>query len=331
MGPMQETDTTNRDAGGPLPRQWTWCEQLERLVMNRVADWLEEDLGRECDWTSLATVASSAVATATVVTRGGGRVAGLPAAAVAAVRVDPQLRFSTLVEDGTDVGRGEAVAEISGPVRSILTAERTILNVLGRLSGVATATARLVALVGNGPSRVFDTRKTVPGWRLLDKYAVRMGGGWNHRTGLFDAILIKDNHLAALLAEAVDRPGGASHGPGMAVRRARDFVVRTFPPARAGAMIIEVEVDSLDQLADALPAAPDVVLLDNMEPTNLVKAVAMRNAVAPAVVLEASGGVGPDTSASIAASGVDRISSGWPTHHAPWLDLGLDWGGKSTE
>jgi nicotinate-nucleotide pyrophosphorylase (carboxylating) len=318
------TPTLQDDEVGPLPRQWSWCEQLDRLVADRAAEWLEEDLGRECDWTSLAVVPPSQRAATTVVSRRAGRLAGLGAAAAVARHVDPELRFARLVEDGAEVAAGQPVAELSGPVRSILTAERTLLNVLGRLSGVATATTRLVALVAGTGCRIFDTRKTVPGWRLLDKYAVRMGGGWNHRSGLYDAILIKDNHLASL-ADASD--GRVADRPvGEAVRRARDFLARSFPPARAGAMIVEVEVDSLEQLLDALPAGPDIVLLDNMTPAALAEAVSLRDRIAPGVVLEASGGVSPDSVAAIAAAGVDRISSGWPTHHAPWLDLGLDWG-----
>lgn len=328
--PDDEAGLPDRQAGrrdhgaGPLPRQWTWCEQLDRLVVDRAAEWLEEDLGRECDWTSLAVVPASQRAATTVVARRAGRLAGLAAASAVARHVDPDLRFSRLVEDGAEVAAGEPVAELSGPVRSILTAERTLLNVLGRLSGVATATARLVSLVAGSGCRIFDTRKTVPGWRLLDKYAVRMGGGWNHRSGLYDAILIKDNHLASLAATAAD--GAADRSAGEAVRRARDFLARSFPPARAGAMIVEVEVDSLEQFRDALPAGPDVVLLDNMDLAALAAAVSLRNRLAPNLVLEASGGVSPETVAAIAAAGVDRISSGWPTHHAPWLDLGLDWG-----
>jgi len=320
MSRMRETDGV-----GPLSRQWNWCDQLDRLVAERAVLWLEEDLGRECDWTSLAVVARGQVASTAVVARRSGRIAGLHAAAGVARLVDPELRFIRRLEDGAEVAAGETVAELSGPVRSILAAERTLLNVLGHLSGVATATARLVALVAGTRCQIFDTRKTVPGWRLLDKYAVRMGGGWNHRSGLYDAILIKDNHLAALVASESSGTEPISAGAGAAVLRAREFVARTFPSPRAEGMVIEVEVDSLEQLADALPAAPDVVLLDNMEPGALARAVDLRNRMAPAVVLEASGGVGPDSISAIAASGVDRISSGWPTHHAAWVDYGLDW------
>jgi nicotinate-nucleotide pyrophosphorylase (carboxylating) len=183
---------------------------------------------------------------------------------------------------------------------------------------VATATRRLVAALAGTPCRVYDTRKTVPGWRLLDKYAVRLGGGWNHRMGLYDAILIKDNHLAALAAAGIS--------PAEAVQRARGFVAATFPPSRSDAMVVEIEIDSPSSLPAVLAAGPDIVLLDNMTLSQLASCVATRNAARPEVVLEASGGIRPETVAEIARTGVDRVSSGWPTHDAPWLDVALDWG-----
>jgi nicotinate-nucleotide pyrophosphorylase (carboxylating) len=164
---------------------------------------------------------------------------------------------------------------------------------------------------------VYDTRKTVPGWRLLDKYAVRAGGGWNHRLGLYDAILIKDNHLAAVAAEGMSAAD--------AVRTSRAFVAKTFPPARSSAMVVEVEIDSPGQIEAVLAAGPDIVLLDNMSVEELASCVATRDRIAPGVVLEASGGIRPDTVAAIAGTGVDRVSTGWPTHDAPWLDVALDW------
>jgi len=211
-----------------------------------------------------------------------------------------------------------------------------VLNVVGRMSGVATATRRLVDAVAGTPCRVYDTRKTVPGWRLLDKLAVRLGGGWNHRLGLFDAILIKDNHLAAVAMQggpaspiagmsAAGRPGGEAASPAAAVRRARAFLAATFPPTRAEGMVVEIELDSLDALAAVLEAGPDIVLLDNMPPVQLAEAVALRNRMKSQVILEASGGIRPETVAAIAATGVDRVSTGWPTHDAPWLDVALDW------
>jgi nicotinate-nucleotide pyrophosphorylase (carboxylating) len=186
------------------------------------------------------------------------------------------------------------------------------------MSGVATATRRLVDAVAGTRCRVYDTRKTVPGWRLLDKYAVRMGGGWNHRMGLYDAILIKDNHLAALATAGIS--------PAAAVKRARSFLAETFPPSRAEAMVVEIEIDAVETLESVLGAGPDIVLLDNMTPPQLAACVATRDAIRPGVVLEASGGIRLDTVVEIAQSGVDRVSTGWPTHNAPWLDIALDWG-----
>jgi len=244
-------------------------------------------------------------------------IAGLKAAAIVARVADDQLEWRPIVADGAVVDAGAVVARLYGPTRSVLTAERVVLNLLGRMSGVATATRRLVDAVDGTGCRVYDTRKTVPGWRLLDKLAVRLGGGWNHRMGLYDAILIKDNHLAAA-AEAGLRPDEA-------VKRARRFVAETFPRERAEATVVEIEVDSLEQLASVLPAGPDVVLLDNMLPADLAQAVDLRSKVAPWVILEASGGIRPESVRLIAETGVDRVSTGWPTHDAPWLDVALDW------
>ncbi len=303
--------------GCPDFRQSVWDDHLAAHVATTAADWFAEDLGHECDWTTVSLVAASAASALRVVARKPGVIAGLPAAAVVAGVADAELRFTPLVDDGTAVSAGAHVATLSGPTRSVLTAERTLLNLLGRMSGVATATRRLVDAVAGTGCRVYDTRKTVPGWRLLDKYAVRLGGGWNHRTGLYDAMLIKDNHLAAVAAEALT--------PAAAVHRARAFVAKTFPPPRAAAMVVEVEIDAISQLEPVLEAGPDVVLLDNMRPEELAACVAVRNARAPRVVLEASGGIRVETAAAIAATGVDRMSTGWATHDAPWLDVALDW------
>lgn len=308
---------TPASAVAPAFEQLVWSDLLADHVRRSTGEWLAEDLGNECDWTSVALVPAGARSDLAVVARRPGVVAGLPAAALVATAVDPSLRFTPLLEDGSVVAAGDTVARLAGLTRSVLTAERTVLNLLGRLSGVATATRRLVDAVGGTGCRVYDTRKTVPGWRLLDKYATRVGGGWNHRLGLYDAILIKDNHLAALAR------GGIT--PAEAVRRARAFVAAAFQPERAEAMVVEIEIDGIAQLEPVLAAGPDVVLLDNMQPDELAGCVALRNAKAPRVVLEASGGIRPDTLAGIAATGVDRVSTGWPTHDAPWVDLALDW------
>jgi nicotinate-nucleotide pyrophosphorylase (carboxylating) len=211
------------------------------------------------------------------------------------------VRVRTLLDDGEQVKRGSLVADLEGPAAVLLTGERTMLNLLCRLSGIATATRRLMNAVSGTRAKVVDTRKTTPGLRALEKYAVRCGGGGNHRFGLDDAVLIKDNHLAL---------AGSVH----------EAVARVL--AHAGHMVkIEVEVDTLDQLREALREPIDAVLLDNMEPAMLKDAVRI---VDGSVITEASGGVRPETIAAIAATGVDLISVGWLTHSAPALDLGLD-------
>jgi len=298
-------------------RQTQWDEQLASHVAARAVEWFAEDLGHECDWTSVGLIGRTARSELAVVARRDGVIAGLAAAGIVAGVADPGLEWRPLAAEGAAVRAGDRVAVLFGSTRSVLAAERVLLNMLGRMSGVATATRRLVEAVAGTNCRVYDTRKTVPGWRLLDKYAVRMGGGWNHRLGLYDAILIKDNHLAALAAEGIT--------PAAAVRRAREFIAQTFPPARSEAMVVEIELDASTALAAVLEAGPDVVLLDNMRPPALAECVAIRNAVRPEVVLEASGGIRLDTVAEIARTGVDRVSTGWPTHDAPWLDVALDW------
>lgn len=319
--PVSGSKSRASSAATPAPRdhrRLEWDAALERVVDGLVPTWLAEDLGHECDWTSISIVPAEARAELDVVARARGVVAGLAAAGIVAAGVDPRLGWLPAVSDGDIVTRGTILARLVGPTRSILTAERTVLNVLGRMSGVATATRRLVDAVAGTHCRIYDTRKTVPGWRLLDKYAARTGGGWTHRIGLYDAILIKDNHLAAMAATGGD--------PAEAVRRARDFVARTFPGDRAAATVVEIELDTLDQLPAVLEAGPDIVLLDNMPLESLSAGIAIRNRLRPEVILEASGGISPDTVSAIAATGIDRVSSGWPTHGSPWLDVALDWG-----
>ena len=315
---MSDPETPILDAArGPGFRQLAWNGLLADHVAARARDWFFEDLGHECDWTSVGLIGPDARSELAIVARKPGVIAGLPAAAIVAAVADPRLVFQPVAADGDAVAAGGTLATLAGPTRSVLTAERPVLNLLGRLSGVATATRRLVDAVAGTPCRVYDTRKTVPGWRLLDKYAVRMGGGWNHRLGLYDAVLIKDNHLAAAAAGGMD--------PAEAVRVGRDFVTKTFPPSRSSLMVVEIEIDSIADLEAVLAAGPDIVLLDNMTIPQLTRCVEMRNQLAPQVVLEASGGIRPDTVAAIAATGVERVSTGWPTHDAPWLDVALDW------
>ncbi len=268
---------------------------------------LAEDLGTCGDRTSLAMIPAEATATAGFVARSPGVVAGLPASAMVCLAVDPSLSFDPVLSDGSRLEPGTLLATLSGSLRSILAAERTALNFLQRLSGVASLTRLFVDATTAFHAKVLDTRKTTPGWRLLEKYAVRCGGGANHRIGLYDGILIKDNHLA---------------GIGGDVRRAVELA-RAYP-GNAG-LPVEVEVDTLDQFECALAVRADIVLLDNMTLDQLRAAVARRNAVASGVLLEASGGVSLTTIRDIAATGVDRISVGAITHSAPALDIGLDY------
>jgi nicotinate-nucleotide pyrophosphorylase (carboxylating) len=299
-------------------------DECRRLVRAAVL----EDLDRGQDWTTLALVPMEAMGKAAIVARQAGVIAGLPTVEIILDEMDPRLRFELhrrserSVSDGDVVEPGSQLGILTGPARSLLTAERLILNFFGRLSGIATQTRRFVELVAGTKARVYDTRKTTPGWRRLEKYAVRQGGGHNHRTGLFDAILIKDNHLA--LGNIAT--GDTHFSPAEAVRRARQFIVENFPaddPRRG--MLVEVEVDSLDQCQHVLAAQPDIVLLDNMSLDQLRAAVEMRNRLAPQVELEASGGVSLATIGEIARTGVDRISAGALTHSAVSLDVALDW------
>jgi nicotinate-nucleotide pyrophosphorylase (carboxylating) len=263
---------------------------------------LLEDLGRAGDLTTTAIVPVTARASTALVARQAGVVAGLDVAALAFSLIDPAIEIEVTRPDGSPVQPGDRIAVISGPTRGILTAERVALNFLGHLSGVASATATLVAAVRGHKARICCTRKTLPGLRALQKYAVRAGGGVNHRFGLDDAVLIKDNHVAA------------AGGVAAAIRAARQGV---------GHLVkIEVEVDSLEQLDEALTVGVDAVLLDNMTPPMLAEAV---RRVAGRAVTEASGRITPVTAPAIAASGVDLISAGWLTHSASVLDIGLDW------
>jgi nicotinate-nucleotide pyrophosphorylase (carboxylating) len=237
-------------------------------------------------------------------------VAGLPIAHWVAMYFGVGDRFRALIRDGDRLEQGTVVASVAGPMRKLLMLERTALNFLGRLSGIATLTARFVGETAGTRARILDTRKTTPGWRALEKYAVRCGGGQNHRFGLFDQVLIKDNHLAWLTAS------GAIDPIGSAVAAARAKV-----PAGT---LVEVEVDTLDQFDLALAARPDIILVDNFNQAGVAEAVRRRDAVAPGVLLEVSGGVTLESVALLARTGVDRISVGALTHSARSLDVGLD-------
>jgi nicotinate-nucleotide pyrophosphorylase (carboxylating) len=271
------------------------------LIDQAVKAALAEDLGLAGDITTDATVPRDASATAIIAARERGVVSGLPLAEAAFRAIGDKVTFEAVATDGALITKGDVLARISGCARSILTGERVALNFLGRMSGIATLTRAYVNQVVGTSARIVDTRKTTPGLRAFEKYAVRCGGGHNHRTGLFDAILIKDNHIAA------------AGSPMAAMQAARDH---------AGHMVkIEIEVDTLEQLREILPLAPDAVLLDNMSTDELREAVAIAEG---RTLLEASGGVDLDSVRAIAETGVDIISVGALTHSAPVLDLGLD-------
>jgi len=262
---------------------------------------LAEDLGRAGDITSSACISPDTRLEAVFAIRKQGVIAGLACARLAIVELDPGARFEIVHADGARAPAGAILARVEANARALLAAERTALNLLCRLSGIATLTAQFVAATAGTGARIVDTRKTTPGLRALEKYAVRCGGGANHRFGLDDAILIKDNHVAAC------------GGVGEAVRRAR---------AAVGHMVkIEVEIDRLDQLDEALAEAPDIVMLDNFSLADLAEAVRRTGGRA---LIEASGGVSLETVRAIAETGVDLISVGALTHSAPILDIGLD-------
>lgn len=303
--------------------QVAWDAALEEACRQVVRLAVEEDLGALGDCTTEALVAASAMGRAQITARQAGIVAGLRAVPLMLAEFDARLEFFPALEDGSEVRPGQRVGQVEGPARGLLSAERTLLNLLGHLSGIATLTRRYVQAVAGTQAQIYDTRKTTPGWRRLEKYAVRCGGGRNHRLGLFDAVLIKDNHLA--WGAEVSAEGMPRFTPAQAVARARQWIKQRVPALLVSRMIVEVEVDTLEQLAAVLPAQPDVVLLDNMPPAKLAEAVARRNATAPTVQLEASGGITLETVRAIAETGVDRISVGALTHSAASLDFGLDW------
>ena len=280
----------------------TTVTELPRILYDDlIRDALREDLGRAGDLTTDALVAADATAVAAVTARRAGRVAGSEVAARVFEILDPSMKTEIVVADGGDAESGSTLVRLRGPARAILTGERTALNLLGHLSGIATLTHTYVKAVEGTGARVVCTRKTTPGLRALEKYAVRCGGGANHRFGLDDAVLIKDNHLAVA--------GG--------VRPAVELV-----RAAVGHMVtVELEVDTLEQLEEGLAVGVDAVLLDNMDPETLRAAVTL---VDGRCLTEASGGIDLDTAAAVAATGVDLLSVGALTHSASWLDVSLE-------
>lgn len=270
---------------------------------------LDEDFGPGGDQTSQVLIPAQAQGVAAFVARNPGILAGMPAVEMVLAAVDPRLVLKKKTTEGGRLEKSDLIARVQGPLGAILAAERTALNFLQHLSGIATLTRRFVDAVAGLPCKILDTRKTLPAWRLLEKYATRCGGGHNHRLGLYDGILIKDNHLA-----------GLGTGPGvikLAVEKARK--------ASANKLPLEIEVENLEQLDEALACRPNIILLDNMNLNLLREAVQRRKVHAPQVLLEASGGVTLETVRAIAETGVDRISVGALTHSAPALDIALDY------
>lgn len=304
-------------------------ERETALVLIDLA--LKEDLGTAGDITAGATIPPQARGAADFVARAEGVLAGLPLIALLASRFEIAWGWQPTLRDGASLAPGTKIARIEGSMRALLAMERTALNFLQRLSGIASLTGRFVAAVSATKASILDTRKTTPGWRALEKYAVRCGGGRNHRLGLYDGILIKDNHLAWLAANRAESLeahvrawlGQADYFP----LHPSDAISQALTIARVRApqgTTIELEVDTLMQFDRALECGPDIILLDNFAPELLAEAVRRRNAKAPHILLEASGGITLANVGRLAESGIDRISVGALTHSAPALDIGLD-------
>jgi nicotinate-nucleotide pyrophosphorylase (carboxylating) len=292
--------------------------RLEADVRSLVRLSIAEDLRDSLDWTTVCLIEPESQGGCQIVPREKGVCAGLATVPWIVDEFDADLEIELSLDDGQLLTPGKAIATLQGSVRDLLTSERTILNIVGRLCGIASLTANYVAAIGQSSARLYDTRKTTPGWRLLEKYAVHCGGAHNHRSGLYDGFLIKDNHLA--LAGDTNRPIAASTAAEKALRWRGSQIERLTAPE-----IVEIEVDSLQQFAEVLPINPDIILLDNFSIDQLREAVAIRDGMKSSVELEASGNVRIDTLPAIAETGVDRISSGALTHQATSLDLGLDW------
>lgn len=298
-------------------QQQTWNPQLEDDCRQLVRLAVREDLDRQADWTTLASVPEAAQGQATMVARQAGVIAGLVTAPIVIDEMDIDAEWIATVDDGATVKAGDPLAQFRGQARDLLTAERLLLNFIGHLSGIASLTASYVSAVQGTTARIYDTRKTTPGWRRLEKYAVHCGGGCNHRSGLYDAILIKDNH------RQYHQQAASNSTPADLVTQARQLLTES-QTADAEALV-EIEVDNLQQLVEVLAAAPDIVMLDNMSTEELSAAVAQRNAAAAETELEASGGISLETVRAVAETGVERISVGALTHSAPNLDVALDW------
>ena len=287
--------------------QTAWSDELLAAWLRILDLALREDLASRGDCTTLALVPEAAQGRAAIVARKPGVLAGEAAVAATAARFDPRLQWTPLLHDAAAVAAGQPIGHLAGPARAMLGAERLLLNLLGRLSGIASLMRRYVDLIAGTKAAIYDTRKTTPGWRSLEKYAVRCGGGRNHRAGLDEAVLIKDNHLA-VGRNYVRKAKPATRRP-RRCSRTRQFFAEHFGET-GREMIVEIEVDTLDQLDEVLAVGPDIVLLDNMPPAVLRESVARRDARNPAVELEASGGIDLSTVRSIAETGIERISAG---------------------
>ncbi len=281
----------------------TMYELQMDLVKKSLKMWLEEDIGMG-DVTTMSTIPPGQQSKGIIHLKDNGVIAGLPIAEAVFSLVDEQLRFESKVQEGQAVSYGTVLAEVTGSTRSILLGERLALNLMQRMSGIATRTRQYVDALQGLPVRLVDTRKTTPGHRLLEKYAVRIGGGHNHRFGLYDAVMIKDNHIKGA--------GGIKE----AVLAARSQIPHT--------MKIEVEVESMEQLEEALSAKPDIIMLDNMKTDQMREAVVRMKSQAPHILVEASGSVNLDTIHAIASTGVDVISVGRLTYSVQALDISLD-------
>ncbi len=314
--------------------QAVWNEELEQDWLRILDLALCEDLGSQGDCTTNALVPEQAQGKAAVVARHAGVLAG-EAAIACSVGILPAssggagilpasfgLNWSSQAHDGQALTPRQSIGLLEGRARAILALERPLLNMLGRLSGIASLTRQYVDAVAGTRAGIYDTRKTTPGWRALEKYAVACGGGKNHRAGLYEAVLIKDNHLA--LGAQLRPQDAGGYSPAEAVLKARQFLGERWGDA-GRQMIVEIEVDTLKQLDEVLAVRPDLVLLDNMTPAMLREAVARRDALAPMVELEASGGIDLGTVRGVAETGIERISVGALTHSAVSSDFGLDW------
>ena len=296
-------------------RQREWDKELEDDLRHLIRLAIREDLRREHDWTTIAVIPEFAAGNGNVVARQNGVIAGVKTIGTVLSETNIKGNVTLLCDDGDIVTAGQQVACIEANARDLLTIERLILNLIGRLSGIATLTQKYVEQT-EGRCRIYDTRKTTPGWRRLEKYGVRCGGAMDHRMGLYDAIMIKDNHLA------ISSSASVSISMHQAIEKARTVAAGM---NREEAVIVEVEVDTLEQLAQVIPANPDIVLLDNMTTAQLREAVTLVQDSELQIELEASGGVTLDTISEISQTGVDRISVGALTHSAVNFDVGLDW------